>query len=150
MAPISEPYVSRKGKAGGVEYWCMPFGDTAKKVQRVTELAEKLYKRVNRIVEQVQALRERAEQTSEQIEAIDRELAEQRALVEAVAEAEGLDVEAIIEERVESAAGDEPAEGDTDEGQPAEEATQTAGGESDSAETAGASAEESDAESSPE
>lgn len=81
----------------------MPFGDTAKKVQRMTKLAEKLYERVNQVVEQVQALRERAEQTSEQIEAIDRELAEQRALVEAMAEQQGLDIDEVIAERVESA-----------------------------------------------
>ncbi|WP_123533402.1 DUF5798 family protein [Halosimplex salinum] len=76
----------------------MPFGDTAKKVQRVTELAEKLYERVNQIVEQVQEVRERVESTSDQIESIDRELAEQRVIVEALAEQQGVDTDAVVEE----------------------------------------------------
>lgn len=77
----------------------MPFGDTAKKIQRVADIAEKLYERLNQVIEQVQDVRERVESTSDQIEAIDRELAEQRAIVEALAEEQGVDIEGLIAEQ---------------------------------------------------
>jgi len=74
----------------------MPFGDTAKKVQKVTQTAEKLYERVNYLVEQLQELRDRVETTADDIESMDRELAEQRAIVEALAEQQGVDVEGVL------------------------------------------------------
>ncbi|PSP48921.1 hypothetical protein BRC67_11845 [Halobacteriales archaeon QH_3_68_24] len=66
----------------------MPFGDTAKKIQRLSTLAE------------------RVESTSDQIESMDRELAEQRAIVEALAAEQGVDVDEIVAE-VRAAEADE-------------------------------------------
>lgn len=110
----------------------MPFGDTAKKVQRVTDLAEQLYKKVNYLVEQLGELRERVESTSDQIEAMDRELAEQRAIVEALAAEQGIDVDEVIaraeadhgsvdespDENTEAAAGETDGGGPDDTGAP--------------------------------
>jgi len=74
----------------------MPFGDTAKKVQRVANMAEDLYEKMNQLRGQIQSLREEVETTSEQVDEIERDLAEQRALLEAIAENEGVDVETVI------------------------------------------------------
>ncbi|WP_436911538.1 DUF5798 family protein [Halosimplex marinum] len=87
----------------------MGFGDTAKKIQRVTDIAEKLYERLNQVIEQVQDLKERVQSTSEQLDAMDRELAEQRAIVEALAEQQGIDAEAVVDELP-----DPDAEGETE------------------------------------
>ena len=78
----------------------MPFGDTAKKISRVADIAEKLYERLNQVIEQVQDVRERVEDTSDQIESMDRELAEQRVIVEALAEQEGIDTDALVAEQL--------------------------------------------------
>jgi len=94
----------------------MPFGDTAKKLKKLSNTAEKLYAKMNDLVEQLQDLRSRVENTSDQIESIDRDLAEQRAIVEALAEEQGVDVDGIVAE-VEAARaeeGDGTAEGETD------------------------------------
>lgn len=77
----------------------MPFGDTAKKLQKVTNRAEDTYKKVNELVRQLQELRERAQETTEQVEDIQHELDEQRAIVEALAREQGLDVDEIIAEQ---------------------------------------------------
>lgn len=77
----------------------MPFGDTAKKVQRLSTIAEQTYEKLNQLVAQLQELRESFESTSEQIESMDRELAEQRAIVEALAEEQGVDVDGLIAEQ---------------------------------------------------
>mgnify|MGYP000489457989 FL=1 len=94
----------------------MAFGDTAKKLKKLSNTAEKLYAKMNDLVEQLQDLRARVEKTSDQIETMDRELAEQRAIVEALAEEQGIDVDGIVAE-VEAARaeeGDGTAEGETD------------------------------------
>lgn len=74
----------------------MGFGDTAKKLQKVTSAAEDLYEKMNQLRGQVQSLREEVETTSEQVNEIEADIAEQRALLEALAENEGLDVETVI------------------------------------------------------
>ncbi|WEL17609.1 MULTISPECIES: DUF5798 family protein [unclassified Halorhabdus] len=74
----------------------MGFGDTAKKLQKVTSAAEDLYEKMNQLRGQVQSLREEVATTSEQVDEIETDLAEQRALIEAIAESQGLDVETVI------------------------------------------------------
>jgi DNA anti-recombination protein RmuC len=91
----------------------MGFGDTAKKIQRVTDIAEKLYERLNQVIEQVQDLKDRVESTSDQLDSMDRELAEQRAIVEALAEQQGVDAEAVVAERL----PDPDADGETAAGE---------------------------------
>ena len=93
----------------------MGFGDTAKKLKKLSKTAEKLYAKMNQLVEQLQDLRGRVENTSDQIEAMDRELAEQRAIVEALAREQGIDVDAVVAE-VEAAADEADGESDGTEG----------------------------------
>ncbi|MFC7194578.1 DUF5798 family protein [Halosimplex aquaticum] len=92
----------------------MPFGDTAKKISRVADIAEKLYERLNQVIEQVQEVRERVERTSDQIESIDRELAEQRVIVEALAEQQDIDVDSLIDEQLPDPEADATDEGEGD------------------------------------
>jgi predicted nucleic acid-binding Zn-ribbon protein len=74
----------------------MGFGSTAKKLQKVTEYAEKLYDRFEKLRNEVEALRETVEDTNDRVATLERQLAEQRALVEALAEQDGVDVEAAV------------------------------------------------------
>lgn len=81
----------------------MGFGSTAKKLQKVTDMADKLYERFERLREQVNDLTGTVEETNDRVATLETELAEQRALVEALAEKEGVDVESVVGE-----AGTEP------------------------------------------
>ncbi len=76
----------------------MGFGSTAKKLQKVTEMADKLYERFERLREQVNDLTATVEETNDRVAALETELAEQRALVEALAEQQGVDVESVVGE----------------------------------------------------
>lgn len=101
----------------------MGFGSTAKKLQKVASLAEESYKRMNELREQLQHLRNEVENTSQQVDQMEYDLAEQRALLEALAEKEGLDVDSIIAdaniEDVDAPAGEDQP---TDQTVPVEEA----------------------------
>ncbi|WP_436932143.1 DUF5798 family protein [Halosimplex halobium] len=110
----------------------MGFGDTAKKIQRVTDIAEKLYERLNQVIEQVQDLKERVESTSEQLDAMDRELAEQRAIVEALAEQQGVDVEAVVDELPDP---DAEGEGDAESGETGADGSDAGGSGGDATDT---------------
>jgi len=87
----------------------MAFGDTAKKLKKLSNTAEKLYAKMNDLVEQLQDLRARVENTSDQIQTMDRELAEQRAIVEALAAEQGIDVEGVVADVEAIRADDEDA-----------------------------------------
>ena len=87
----------------------MGLGNTAKKVQKVADMAEKLYSRVNELRDQLQALRQQVDATSEKVDTIERDLEGQRALLAALAEQEGIDSEAILaESAVEEGGSTEP------------------------------------------
>ncbi|MFC6786112.1 DUF5798 family protein [Halobaculum halobium] len=76
----------------------MGFGSTAKKLQTVADLAEKLYAKVNEIRERVEAMQGAVQTTEERVKTLERDLAEQRAIVEAIAEAQDVDVDAVLTE----------------------------------------------------
>ncbi|WP_435179619.1 DUF5798 family protein [Halorussus sp. AFM4] len=73
----------------------MGLGSTAKKVQKLADTAEKLYSKLNELRDQVTEMREKLDTTSERVERLERENAEQRALLEAIAEDRGIDVDEI-------------------------------------------------------
>ena len=75
----------------------MGLGGTAKKLQKVMDAAEQLYSKMNEVIERLNTLEEEVEHTSTQVDHLDRDLAEQRALVEALAEQNGLDVENVLD-----------------------------------------------------
>lgn len=74
----------------------MGLGSTAKKLQKVADIADDLYTKVNELKSQLQELRATVDETNERVDAVDRELAEQRALLEAIAEQQDLDPAAIV------------------------------------------------------
>lgn len=88
----------------------MGIGGTAKKLQKVAEMGEELYKRMNDLRAQVSEMRETVTATHERVDGLEREVAEQRAILEALAEREGIDLDAAVAEahieEAESAAGD--------------------------------------------
>ena len=73
----------------------MGLGSTAKKLQQIADMAEDVYVRLNQLREQVNETRATVDETKARVDDMDRELAEQRALVEALADREGIDVDAI-------------------------------------------------------
>lgn len=77
-------------------------GNPGRKLSTVVELAEELY---DRVVE----LRETAEATRDRVAALEEEVAAQGAVLDALAEREGIDVEAV---RAGVSAGDEPSSDD--------------------------------------
>ena len=76
----------------------MGLGGTARKLQKVTDMAEDVYTRLNDLREQIVEMRETTQETSDRVDRLERETAEVRALVEALAEAEGIDVERVTAE----------------------------------------------------
>lgn len=71
-------------------------GNTAKKLQQMLDTAEELYAKLNDLKAEVQQLREKLDTTSETVTDLDRELAEQRAILEAVAEDADVDVAQVV------------------------------------------------------
>ncbi|MDS0259282.1 DUF5798 family protein [Haloarcula sp. S1CR25-12] len=78
----------------------MGLGSTAKKLQKVADIADELYAKVNEQREQLQELRGAVEETNTRVTEMDRELGQQRALLEAIAEEQGLDADEILTEAV--------------------------------------------------
>jgi len=74
----------------------MGLGGTAKKLQKVMDAAEQLYSKMNEVITELKEVQSEVENTSEQVDRIERDLAEQRALLEAVAQQQGIDVEAVV------------------------------------------------------
>ncbi len=75
----------------------MGLGGTAKKLQKVVDAAEQLYSKMNEIIGELKDLQNEVEATSTQVDRMERELAEQRALVDALAEQEGIDTDAVLD-----------------------------------------------------
>ena len=88
----------------------MDLGTTAKKLQRATKVAEESYKKMNELLERIQRLQEDLETTSRQVDQIERNVAEQRALIEVLAERQGVDTEQILEQADLPPAPEDPAE----------------------------------------
>jgi peptidoglycan hydrolase CwlO-like protein len=76
----------------------MGIGGTAKKLQKVVEMGEELYTRINDLRTQVAEMRETVGATHDRVDRLENEVAEQRVILEALAEAEGVDVEALVAE----------------------------------------------------
>jgi len=76
----------------------MGLGSTAKKLQTVADTAEKLYTRLNDVRERLVETQDTVVESAERLDRIEAELAEQRAIVEAIAESEGIDLDAVAAE----------------------------------------------------
>lgn len=84
-------------------------GNAGQKISRMVDLGETLYEKVVELREEVQALRETTQETRDRVADLEDEVADQRALLVALAEAQGLDVEAI-QAAAETDGAEEPAE----------------------------------------
>lgn len=73
----------------------MGLGSTAKRLQTVADVAEKLYQRVNHLVEQVQEMQETVRETNERVERLEAQANAQGAVLAALAEAEGVDLDEV-------------------------------------------------------
>jgi len=69
----------------------MGFGGTTEKLQKVASMAEDVYAKLNELRDQIQAMRET-------VERVDRRTAENRALLEAIAAEQDVDVDAVLTE----------------------------------------------------
>ena len=78
----------------------MGLGSTARKVQKLADLAEKMYKRINQMVEQLQDLRGTVDETGARVEEIERELEQHRTLLEAIADEHDIDVDSVVTDAV--------------------------------------------------
>ncbi|WP_458206294.1 DUF5798 family protein [Haladaptatus sp. NG-SE-30] len=85
----------------------MGLGSTAKKIQKVADTAEKLYAKLNELREQVLAIRDSLEATDERVQHLESENAKQRALIEALAEEQGIDVDGVLDDVAETEEADE-------------------------------------------
>ena len=74
----------------------MGLGNTAKKLQRVADVAEKLYQKMDELRTQINEVRDHVERTSTKVERIERELDEQRAVIDALAREQGVDVDSLV------------------------------------------------------
>lgn len=98
----------------------MGLGGTAKKIKKLSDLAEKMYAQVGELRETVTELRDRVEMTTERIEHLEAESRRQRALIEAMADQQGVDVDAVLDEVESELAAEESEEAD-DEAEPSDE-----------------------------
>ncbi|WP_411963365.1 DUF5798 family protein [Haloferax sp. YSMS24] len=74
----------------------MGIGGTAKKLQKVAEMAEDVYKKLNELRAQIVEVRETVDETKQRVDRLEAENAEQRAILEALAEEQGIDIDAAI------------------------------------------------------
>lgn len=74
----------------------MGLGSTAKKLQRVADVAEEMYARLNEVRGTLASVEDTIDDTHGRVEELERQVAQQRALLEALAEREDVDVEAAL------------------------------------------------------
>jgi len=108
----------------------MGFGDTAKKIQTLADRAERTYQKINELRSEVEETQTTVLDTSERVQRLENEMAEQRAVLDAVATEVGVDLESVsteahITDAEEVAAVEGGDAGDT--GEDAVESDDTAG-----------------------
>lgn len=99
----------------------MGLGSTAKKIQSLSDRAEAMYKQVQQLQKRIISLEEEMDETHDTANRIDHQLTEQRALLLALAEEQGIDGEQILadaaidEAELEAEESDATADETTDE-----------------------------------
>lgn len=87
-------------------------GDTAKKIQTLADRAEEMYQKLNELRDQVAETREKVGDTHDRVVTLEGEVAQQRALLKAMARESGVDVDAVLTEAaIEEAEAGGPADG---------------------------------------
>ncbi len=76
----------------------MGLGGATRKLQKVADMGEELYSRINELREQILEMRETVQETNARVAAVENRLDGQTAILEALAEKEGLDVDELLTE----------------------------------------------------
>jgi chromosome segregation ATPase len=76
----------------------MALGGATKKLQKVADMGEELYRRINELREQLLEVHETVKKTDERVAALENKVDGQAAILEALAESEGIDVEELLTE----------------------------------------------------
>lgn len=76
----------------------MALGGATKKLQMVADMGEELYGRMNELLEQVIETQDTVEDTHERVMALENKVDQQSILLEALAEAHDVDVDAVLTE----------------------------------------------------
>lgn len=74
----------------------MGLGGATKKLQKVADMGEELYAKMNEITEQIVEMRETVRDTNARVSTLENKLDQQSAIIEALAEKEGIDVDEIL------------------------------------------------------
>ena len=92
----------------------MGLGGATKKLQKVADMGEELYARMNELREQLLEVHETVQDIHQRVTAVENKVDQQAALLEALAEKQGIDVEELLTEvAIEEA---EPAITEADDG----------------------------------
>ncbi|WP_128906552.1 DUF5798 family protein [Halorubrum amylolyticum] len=114
----------------------MGFGDTAKKIQTLADKAERTYQKINELREEVEETQTTVLDTSERVQRLENEMAEQRAVLDAVAGEVGVDLESVsTEAHITDAEDISAAAGEADEDAENGDAESDAGESADDGET---------------
>jgi outer membrane murein-binding lipoprotein Lpp len=93
----------------------MGLGNTAKKLQKVADMAEDVYAKLKELRQEVNATRETVEETAKRTTRLEDELAEQRALIDRLLEANGIDPATVDREDAEPPVGGDAETDDMEE-----------------------------------
>ena len=94
----------------------MGLGGATKKLQKVADMGEELYGRINELREQMLEVRETVQETNERVAALENKVDGQAAILEALAEKEGVDVEELLTEAAIEEAESESGEANSRDG----------------------------------
>lgn len=76
----------------------MGLGGTAKKIQMLADKAEQMYQKLNELREEVEETQTTVKDTASRVNHLENEMAEQRAVLDAIAEEVGVDLDAVSTE----------------------------------------------------
>jgi uncharacterized coiled-coil DUF342 family protein len=76
----------------------MGLGGATKKLQKVADMGDELYSKINELREQIIEMRETVQDTNQRVDALENKLDQQGAILEALAEKEGLNVDELLTE----------------------------------------------------
>jgi len=89
----------------------MGLGGATRKLQKVADMGEELYSRINELRDQILEMRETVTETNRRVAALENKVDGQAAILEALAETEGIDVDEVLTEvAIEEAEGAEDGE----------------------------------------
>jgi septal ring factor EnvC (AmiA/AmiB activator) len=98
----------------------MGLGSTAKKIQVLADRAEQLYVKLKEVHERVLSVEETVDDTQDRVRELEQSLEHQRAVLDALAEERGLEVDTVVAEAAIEDADGRGADGQDADGQDAD------------------------------